>query len=106
MGNVIMFNNALNSTQELIYFIEDIRIFKVQTNINEDWQLTSPSQEQQTCKSYLAPSFSHCLRKTMLVSPHTSTADHLSTSQCTSTQRRHGLEEQTNGTLKRNGFMQ
>jgi hypothetical protein len=39
VGNVLMFNNALNSTLELIYFIEDIHIFKVQTNINEDWQV-------------------------------------------------------------------
>ncbi len=38
-GNVLMFNNSLNCPQELIEFIEDVRIFKVQSNIKEDWQM-------------------------------------------------------------------
>jgi hypothetical protein len=39
MGNVLMFNNALNCPRELIDLIQDVRIFKVQSNINEDWQV-------------------------------------------------------------------
>jgi hypothetical protein len=39
MGNVLMFNNGVNCPQELFYFIEDVRIFKVQSNINEGWQV-------------------------------------------------------------------
>jgi hypothetical protein len=39
MDNVLVLNNALNCPQEIIDLIEDVRIFKVQSNINEDWQV-------------------------------------------------------------------
>lgn len=38
-GNVIMMNNALNCPPELRSMIEDVRIYKVQSNIAEDWEM-------------------------------------------------------------------
>jgi hypothetical protein len=108
-----MFIKTVNCPKELIYFIEDVFIFKVQSNINKGWQvhkkLKSPTQGQQSNQSSFAPWSSHCIRKALLLSPYCTsrlTADHLSTSQCDKTQRRHGLEEENTGPHKRNGFMQ